>query len=232
MINDFDKRKLRFVVSPTRFYPSYLAQDIGRAYLTWKESWGHAFKVELDVKDPLYSDNFTRQSHVAIVFHGDEPMGLCTLNAFDLNQEQALDDSYFKVWPGEILSGLKSHSPHLLSCCNATIAFQYRKNNLGISGIDLLFSMIILYLKSTDYQGILGTARIEKKVPEACARTAATFLAKDVPYTIPGRFIDLVCWRRDLDLNLWDPEMRELSEFIWNRSTKIYRPSEGEKNVA
>lgn len=232
MINELDKRKLRFVISPTRFYPENVGRDIARAYGTWKESWGHAFKVELNVADPLYSDNFSRQSHVAMIFHGDETLGLCTLNAFNLNQEQDLDDSYFKVWPSEIIAGLKREMPHLLSCCNATIGFKYRKNNLGFSGIDLIFTLINLYLRSTSYQGILGTARIEKKVPEACKRTAATILARNVPFTIPGQFIDLVCWRRDLDLNLWNPEMRELSEFIWNRSTYIFQSTEGVQDAA
>lgn len=232
MINELDKRRLRMVISPTRFFHPSLAEDMESAYRCWKESWGHAFHKELNVQEQLYSDNFTRQSEVVAIFHGDHPLGLCTLNRFDLSCRQDLDDSYFKVWPGEVLGELRQRMKLVMSCCNATIDFKYRKNHLGFSGIDLLFSLIILYMKSTEIEGILGTARVEKKVPEACQRTAATFFARNVPFTIPDRFIDLICWERELDLNLWDPEMRELAEFIWNRSTKIFHSEEGEKYAA
>lgn len=232
MINELDKRRLRFLVSPTRFFNHAISQDIEKAYQCWRETWGHAFQKEMNQTDHLYSDNFTRQSKVAVIFHGEHPLGVCTLNTFDLRLKQDLDDSYFKVWPDHVLDELKKDMNLVMSCCNASIDFKYRKNQLGFSGIDLLFSMIILYMKSTDIEGILGTARVQKKVPEACQRTAATFYAHNEPYTIPGQFIDLICWKRGLDVELWDPEMRELAEFIWKRSSNIYHSEEGERYAA
>jgi hypothetical protein len=233
MLNEIDMRRLRFVVTPIRNNPAEVSQELEKAYKCWKEVWGYAFQKELNVSDPLYSDNFTRQSYLAMILHGEEPFGLCTLNAFNLHHQKDLDDSYFKVWPQSVIGDMRRDMSNIVSCCNASIAFNYRKNQLGISGIDLLFSMIILFMKSTyDIEGIAGTARIEKKVPEACERTGATFFARNVPFSIPGRFIDLVCWKRDLDLNLWDPHMRKAAEYIWKKSTTIYIPQQGERYAA
>lgn len=232
MINELDMRKLKFIVTPTRSYDPSLNHEMKLAYECWKEVWGKTFHDELNVKEHLFSDNFTRQSELAIIFHGERPLGLCTLNRFDLRLQQDLDDSYFQVWPREVLEELKSHMNIVMSCCNATISYEYRKNNLGVPSIDLLFGMVVRYLKSSVAEGVLGTARVQKKVPEACERTNATFFAKNIPYTIPGATIDLICWKKDLDMSKWDTELLALTEFIWKRSTTIYKSAEGEKYAA
>lgn len=234
MINDFDKRKLRYVVAPTRFYPQSLSHDMQAAYQSWKEIWSKAFNEEMNIEGPLYSDYFSRQSHVSMLFLGDEVVGLSTLNVLNLNRPQDLDDTYFKVFSPEILSDLRQKADLVMSCCNATIEKKFRKDQLGISALDLLFAMQILYLKSTPYQGITGTARLQRGVEKSCYRLGATPLARNIPYTIPGQSIDLICWYRDINPDTWDPHLREVCEFIWKRSTIIENISypQGNKNAA
>lgn len=232
-MSDFDKRKLRFVVMPTRFYPPECHDDMSKAYQCWRQVWGHAFQTEMNVKDDLYSDNFTRKSHVACLFFGDEPLGVCTTNVLDLTLAQDLDDSYFKVFPETVMEKLKLESKLVITCCNATINFTFRKNRLGLPGLDLLFGMMIHYLKSTPADVILGTARLEKGVEKVCYRTAATCLASNLPYTIPGQTIDLIGWYRDLDMNTWDPHLLEVTSYVWNKRTSIISPiSKGVRHAA
>lgn len=232
-MNDFDKRKLRFVVMPTRFYPSHVHDDFQAAYHCWRQVWGHAFQEEMNLKDHLYSDNFTRKSHVMCLFFENDPLGVCTSNLLDLSLPQDLDDSYFKVFPEAVMEKLTRESQLVITCCNATINFEFRKGRLGISGLDLLFGMMIHYLKSTPADVILGTARLEKGVEKVCYRTAATCLAQNLPYTIPGQTIDLIGWYKNLDMSTWDPHLLEVTSFIWNNKTTIIKPlTKGEHDAA
>ena len=235
METDFHKKMLRFVVLPTRLYPDEYAEDMARAYQCWRQVWAHAFQEEMNVRGELYSDGFTRKSHVAILFYGEEPLGLCTSNILNLKLQQDLDDSYFEVWPEKVQEELKARMDKVMTCCNATINFTFRKSRLGFNSLELLFAMMIHYMKSTeDVGGILGTARREKGVEKICHRLEGVSLMSDLPYTIPGQFIDLILWDRNLDMNHWSPEMQELTHHIWNHSTEIIRlPSyQGVKNAA
>ncbi len=233
MMSDFDKRRLRFIVTPTRFYPDSVAQDVVKAYECWKQVWGHAFAEEMNVNEVLHSDHFTRKSHLAVLFHGEVPLGVCTSNVLDLSIPQDRDDSYFKVFPTDIYHQFLVQSPLIITCCNATINFEYRKNRLGLPGLDLLFGMMIRYLKSSPAEMIVGTARLQKGVEKVCYRTAATCLAKDLPYTIPGQRIDLVAWKKELDMSSWSPELLDVTGFVWEHATSVIQPiQKGERYAA
>lgn len=232
-MNDFDKRKLRFVVMPTRFYPAEAHDDYQKAYNCWKEVWSYTFQEEMNLKETLFSDNFTRHTHLMCLFFGDEPLGVCTSNSFDLSLKQDLDDSYFRVFPPDVMEKLKAESRLAITCCNATIGFEFRKNKLGIPALDLLFGMMIHYLKSTPADVLLGTARLEKGVNKVCYRTEATCLGANVPYTIPGRFIDLIGWYANLDMTKWDPHLLDVTSYVWNKKTTIIKSvDKGERYAA
>jgi hypothetical protein len=234
MISEFNKRQLRFLVIPTRDQDPVFKTDLDKAYECWKAVWSKALSEEMNVKDRLYSDNFTRQQLLAVVFYGNEPLCLATLNRYDLNSQKDLDDSYFKVWPSDILEKIKKDSNVVMASCHATVNFQFRKGQLGFSGIEFLCAMLVQYLKSTDINAIVCTPRREKRVQEACYRTGATLHAENLPYTIEGQMIDLITWYRWIDQDRWDSDIRELTHYVWENSTKIILPSpqQGKKNAA
>jgi hypothetical protein len=187
----------------------------------------------MKVHEHLYSDHFTRKTHVAVLFHGDKVLGLCTANILNLHLEQDLDDSYFKVWPETVMNDLRTNANSIMTCCNATLNFEYRQNKIGMPGLDLVFGLLVMYLKSTNVDAILGTPRLEKGVEKSCYRTGAVQLAKNIPYTtIPGQNIDLVCWWKNLDLSKWDPELLEVITYIWNRNTIIHELKTGDAHAA
>lgn len=220
-MNDLMMRRLRFLIMPTRFYPSQYEKDMSLAYLFWKSVWGQALTEEMNVQEPLYSDNFLKQSHVAAIFCEEEPFALATLNVMDLHELMFQDDSYFKVWPKESIEQLKSHSTRIMACGNLALNFKFRNNALTIPGKDLMLAMVIQYLKSTHFDSIIGTVRLEKGMERAAYRTGAISLGRDLPYTIPGQRVDLVCWKRSLELSKFDPELLNISNFIWTRSSTV-----------
>lgn len=229
---EFNKRKLRFLVIPTKSQDPVHKQDLDKAYACWKEVWSKALSEEMNVKDKLYSDAFTRQELVAVVFHGADPLCLATLNPYDLTSERDLDDSYFKVWPENILEQIRAKSPVVFASCHATVNFKFRRGQLGFSGIELLCAMLVQYLKSTDLDTIVCTPRREKRVQEACYRTGATLHLEDIPYTIEGQRIDLITWHSWIDQDRWDPVIREITHYIWENSTTIVKPQQGKKHAA
>jgi len=233
-MDDLLKRRLRFLVVPTRHPEEAYAKDIERAYACWKSVWSQALSDEMNVKEKLYSDAFTRQQILAAVFLEDEPLCLATLNPYDLNSEKDRDDSYFKVWPPEVLDKIKQQSPFVMASCHATVNFKFRKGQLGFSGIELLCAMLVQYLKSTNFETILCTPRREKRVQEACYRTGATLQLEDIPYTIDGQRIDLITWHSWIDQDRWDPTIRELTHYVWENSTTIVKRSiqQGKKHAA
>lgn len=221
MLDEFSLRRLRFLVLPSRFPDEQTVVDLNRAYTCWKEVWSEALKVEMNVKDTLYSDNFSRQSHVAVLFCGQEPVGLTTLNVLNLKSQQDLDDSFFRIWPEAKKVELIQTDSRIMTCCNVTLNFRYRRGALGVSGKDLLLAMLVHFLKSTNVDSILAEVRLEKGMEKASYRTGAECLVRNIPYTIPGQFVDIVRWDRNLDMNLWDPDIRGISSYVWNKSSRV-----------
>jgi hypothetical protein len=233
-MSEFIEKKLRFLVSPTRFYPEHLKADMDSAYKCWRSVWGQALTEEMNVKDALYADNFSRQSHVAVLFYGDEPFALTTLNFMNLNDPLYQDDSYFKVWPLDAVAKLKADSTNIMTCCNVTLNFKFRKNSFGVSGKDLMLAMLVQYLKASELDSIVAAVRLEKGMEKASYRTGAASIQRDLPYSIPGQRVDLVIWKKNLDLSHLDPEIKKLSQAIWTNSSVIVERQffQGEKHVA
>jgi hypothetical protein len=233
MISEFNKRKLRFVVLPTRLYPASKKKDSHEAYACWKRVWGQAFSEEMNVKDTLYSDYYLKQSHVAALFHGDIAVGLTTLNFLELDDQKYLDDSFFKVWPEDAIHKVKTEFHSILACCNVTLDFKFRQHALGISAKDLLLAMQLHYLKATQHDAIVSAVRLEKGMEKASYRTGAYALAKGLPYTIAGQMVDIVCWTKNLNLDCLQPEIKELAQYLWLNSSEIIDLNyyQGEKHV-
>lgn len=155
----------------------------------------------MGVPGPLYSDSFTSQDYVAAIFYQDQIAGMCTLKSYDLGDQISLDDSYFKVWPLNVLNKFKIMNRHVLACCNLAITYEFRRNAMNVSWKDLLFVMVGHYLKESRYSAIVSTVRLEKGMEKCAYRTGAIPLMRGLPYTIPGQSIDIVCWYKNCENN-------------------------------
>jgi hypothetical protein len=237
MINAAVRDGLRFLILPTRFVPDAHKRDLQSAYFLWKEVWEVAFRTELNVEDKLYSDNFTRQSYVAVLFTDHTPIVLTTLNYLDLSNKIDIDDSYFKVWPEMAQRKLAKEATKVVSCGNLALNFNFRRGSFGVSGKDLIFYLLVKLLKYSTADSMIASVRVEKGMGEAALRTGAHLLMPKVPYTIPGKFVDLVSWSRSLDDSMVDPEIKNLASWIWQNRTQIVQnhiqvKNQGEKYAA
>lgn len=224
---------MRFIIMPTRFVPSHLNTDLDRSYSLWKEVWEVAFRTEMSIEGPLYSDNFTRQSHVAVLFNKNEPIVLTTLNVINLKSFRDLDDSYFKVWPSLALAKLKAEATNITICGNLALNFNYRRGTLGVSGKDLIFYLLVKFLKYSHFDSMVAAVRLEKGMERSAYRTGAHALLKNLPYSIPGQMVDLVSWHRNLDDSHIDFEIKKLGDWIWQTRTEVVNIDiQGEKNAA
>lgn len=237
MSHEIDRSKLSFMIFPTRFpHPSYL-REYQKAYECWHSIWNQALKEEMNVKEHLYSDNFTKQSHVAVIFYKEVPACLVTLNYFDLNDPVVMNDSYFKVWPEIASAKIKKEASNIMVCGNLSLCSDFRRNALGVSWKDLMFAFVVRHLKSSLFDSVVATVRLEKGMEKSAYRTGAHPIQRDLPYSIPGQRIDIVSWDRTLDETIIDKEIWSLVNFVWNNSSIIIEtPStiqkQGEKYVA
>lgn len=236
MSHDFDRSKLSFMIFPTRFPQLSYINEYHKAYECWRSVWNQALKEEMNVKDELYSDNFSRQSHIAVLFYDNEPACLITMNYMDLNDPVAMDDSYFKVWPELTRMRLKKEARNIIVTGNLTVNFNFRRGAYGQCWKKLIFAFLVRHIKSSSFDLAVGTPRLEKSVEKACYQTGARPLNRDLPYTIAGQRIDLVSWHRNLDENIIDPEIRSLVDYVWKNSLTIIHDSsvntQGEKYAA
>ncbi|MBA2404037.1 MAG: hypothetical protein H0V66_04635 [Bdellovibrionales bacterium] len=226
-----DKNKLRFLVIPTRFPSERHTTDYLKAYACWKEVWNNALKQEMNILGDLYSDNFTKQSHVAIIFYENEVACLTTLNYLDLKSPVVLDDSYFKVWPEITRQKIKKEANKVMVSGNLSLNFNFRRGVMGISWKDLMFAFQVRHLKSSSYDAVVAAVRLEKGMERAAYRTGAHALSRDLPYTIEGQRVDIVCWPRNLDVLNIDNQIYALVEHVWKNSWEIVDNDEIKKGV-
>jgi hypothetical protein len=229
-----DKKKLKFLIMPTRFPQRHYMKDYQKAYACWKEVWFEAYE-EMGVGSTLTSDNFTRQSHIAVIFYGSEVACVTTLNYLNLKSETDLDDSYFKVWPEISLRRLLKENERIITCCNLALNPKFRRGALGIKWKDFMFALLVQHVKHSEHDLMVAAVRLEKGMERAAYRTGACAIQKDLPYTIPGQRVDLVCWKHNINLKDHNPMIAGLVETVWNNSWMIIDPfnyEEGEKHVA
>ncbi len=146
---------------------------------------------------------------------------MATLNTLDLKQECTWDDSYFKVWPEITKARIKRDANVILACCNLALEHKFRGSALGVRWKDLMFAIITRHLKNSSFDSMVALVRLEKGMERAAYRTGAQPLAKDVPYLIEGRKVDIVCWKKDLDESLTNPQIQNLVNYVWKHSTEI-----------
>jgi hypothetical protein len=232
MHNNF-KSGLRFLIMPTRFVQPGIEKDLSSAYSLWKEVWDFACRQEMMI-DAMSSDVFTRQSHLAVLFHKEEPVVLTTLNFLKLNLRMDTDDSYFKVWPQEAMKILKEEASIIYTCGNLALNFNFRRGAIGVSAKDLIFAILVHFLKYSSADAMVAAVRLEKGMEKAAYRTGAHPIYTNLPYSIPGQRVDLVSWHRSLNVKNLDPEIQNLASWIWINKTHIFDPKnfQGEKNVA
>ncbi|MBO9665228.1 MAG: hypothetical protein J7501_00245 [Bdellovibrio sp.] len=75
------------------------------AYSFWKAQWNQ-FIQEHQLEETLFSDDFTRSDSAGVLYLDNKIASIILYKERDLTRESSKDDSYFKVWPKELIEQL------------------------------------------------------------------------------------------------------------------------------
>lgn len=168
-------------------------------YLQWKEVWQQAYVSDFSIKEKLNSDYYKSQDYILAVFEGSKCIASITLKKFNLKRACDLDDSYFNIWPAEVIANLLRLGNTYLSCGNLAVSSDYRGRIVDdtFSLKEVLFAAVRESLKIIPCDGIISNTRNKKSVNLAAYRTGAIPLLRNIDYSIQGQPVDLLMWHKD-----------------------------------
>jgi hypothetical protein len=117
---------------------------------------------------------------------------------------------------------VRKEADSILACCNLALSYEFRQGALGVRWKDLMFAVLVQYIRQISVDAMVATVRLEKGMERAAYRTGAIALARDIPYSIPGRRIDIVLWQKNLSVSNLDPQINALVEHICQHALITY----------
>jgi hypothetical protein len=140
-----------------------------RIFQYWKDFWGDFYRKS-GSSETLKADDFMR-SHTVLAFVGPrDVVGLMLLSEFDLEYLATADHSYVLKYPPEDLQRLrKEGNSRVLTMEFLTAHPSWRKTQVGISFGELLVGAGMRVFLEGAADAVLGTARVDIKVPELVA---------------------------------------------------------------
>ena len=190
------------------------------SYSLWNEVWSQALE-ELEGVSTVASDDFTRHDEIHAVFDGDRAVGSISFSTVDLSKVMWKRDSYFKVWPADVLERLAKVYPGraVNLGCYFTLAPEWRRDAGGFSMKRLMMALAVEQFLHSRSQGMVGTMRVNRGMHTICYELGAEPLAKNVEQHGVG--VDLLIYdRRRIEeefLNApYMPEAREIYKRVLN----------------
>ncbi len=179
------------LLRPTTAGPADLPL-LGEAYRCWTEVWQETF-AELDHRDNVPSDDFTRQHEVGALFHEYECIALTFYRWLDLSSPIYRDDSYFAVWPEEVLDAACAHGAKICVSSNFTIGAPWRRA-AGCSLKDVLGALVVERFLLSEADTLVGTMRADRGMSKLTDRLGFRRLREGVIHH--GVDVDLVAFYR------------------------------------
>ncbi|MDZ4676582.1 MAG: hypothetical protein SGI74_03650 [Oligoflexia bacterium] len=214
-INVMQKVKnLKYVLFPGTHVEEIFLPYYQSAYKLWKDVWTETI-YELDGHKNIFSDDFTRQDEIGALFDGSECIMLSFFKMVDLNLTAHRDDSYFKVWPKDIIDKLIVNNKPVLIGSNITASQSFRGKHFGLSTKDLLMGLLIKRLQHTPAGAMTGTMRNNRGMHECAYRHGATPLKQGLIHH--GVEVDLVGFFQDKVKPCDIPGIQNLVNTLWKK---------------
>jgi hypothetical protein len=165
---------------------------LGEAYRCWSEVWTQTF-AELDDAQGLASDDFTRQDEIAALFHEWECVGTTSLRFVDVSNAIFRDDSYFNVWPHEVLAAASARGPRICIASSFTVSPHWRRAR-GARIRDVLGALAVERFLKSDADALIGTVRNDVGMNAFTYKLGCHALARKL--TLHGVDVDLIVFFR------------------------------------
>ena len=189
------------------------------AYQAWREAWLDVFHNKMGLNASLYSNDFSRQTYVMALFEKRECIGVAFMREVDFRSKIAVDDSYFRFWPEDILEELRIKHQKVMIASNFTITQAYRRNR-SFEWKTLFFALYKDFYNTLDAHLMITAARKLRANEKLCYDVGGICWTRDVPYKSEGaqateELTDILFWRPHIEFSLLNPQLQKLREEIW-----------------
>lgn len=190
----------------------------------WRDVWSDAYTNDFAIEEKLNSNYFMSQDiYICLKDEKDNYFALITLKYFDLSKSYFREDSYFNIWPTDILYKLDQLGSHYMTCGNLTVTKDYRGvkifNSFSIK--DILFGIVRETFLETKVDGVISNTRNARSVNISAYKTGAFALKKNMEYSIKGQSVDLLLWHRDF-LGTYESEhLERISKLLYQKAKQI-----------
>jgi hypothetical protein len=220
---ELNANDLEIILLPGKNPPKQFLAKYNQAYLCWRQTWEHAFKLEMNHHEVFFSDNFTRQDEVLALFYKGECVGLTFFRGVNFAEKGTCQDSYFEYWPETSVHALCKHGKRIYVISQFTIHMDYRKNYFDLSLRDLLVGLCYERFVNTDYDAGATAVRVQKHMEQAVSKVGATTLASNMPYDFDQK-VDLISYFHDKIHESTVPGIAELVNQIYPKTISLVLP--------
>jgi hypothetical protein len=165
---------------------------VGEAYRCWSDVWRQTFQ-ELENRNDLPSDDFTRQDEIGAIFHGYECVALSFFRWVDLRSPMSQDDSYFSVWSQSARDAACSDRSNVCISSNFTLASSWRRAS-GCSLKVVLAALVVERFLVSDASALVGTMRNDRRMNDLAYSVGLRSVVKGVIHH--GVEVDLMVYHR------------------------------------
>jgi hypothetical protein len=217
-----DISKLKFVEFVPGTNKENLTNAEKEAFQLWHSCWTDAYKY-FGWKDQVFSDQWTRQDLVGVLFYEDNPIGVICFKIHDLSHPFAMYDSCLRMWPKEIIGEAISLSKgtKCLVPCWLTVHPEWRKQKPGFDTRYILSSFATEKLLDSNVDLMLASVVRSSNMHKAVYDSGAEPLkinAKEKDLEI-----DLVIWRKERLKDFQYPRFNAEIKSIYQTSIKTLR---------
>ncbi len=184
--------------------PKELHRVYDLSFRAWHDTWDKTYREDFHSVRKLTSDDFTRQDEVLVLLYRGECAALCFFSDANMDDQSALQDSYFKYWPENAINKLCAKGSDVVICSQFTVCENFRKETLKTSFGDtpwkvILSGLVAEYYMASGKDAMTGTMRVTKGMDKLTYTFGATPLVEKLEYQAGSEKtpVDLVAFYQD-----------------------------------
>jgi len=149
------------------FYPDSIIQseldDYNNAFAFWYRIWLET-RDEIEDRTNRWSDSFSRQSEILVLYYEGRPIATCCHRYVDLRHRSLIQDSYFTpaMWPDEARSVVPSLGQTCMLGSHLYIDPEFRKARSELPIKAIVCSLCFAHVNGTRPDVLLGMVRIDR----------------------------------------------------------------------
>jgi hypothetical protein len=178
--------ELRYIIVPSQPTDPAVATLCEKAFHLWHTVWTETYR-ELQPHRRVFSDDYTRQSRIGSLFHGDTCIALTLFRSANARSAAFRFDSYFERWPPVAIEQLHQYGDNIVVGSHITIHPDFRKRPVRAAGDqwvplrDIVAGLAIATFLDSGADAMTGCMRNDKGMNALAAMYGARLLVRDVP---------------------------------------------------